>query len=247
MTVPEAVAPANALPPLAELIGLWVAAFLTLAIFSFLYGDNPVYKLAEHIFVGVSAGYSVVIVYYESVLADLINPLFRPSEANLEHANYWVIIPGVLGIMMLARFVPKYAWLARWPIAFVIGLGAGASIPSTLQADVIIQLRETVAPLWAPKAGQTSLMTAWVGFSSLALAVGVVCTLTYFYFSSPHRGVLGTASRVGVWFLMIAFGAGFGNTVMARLSLLIGRIVFLRYEWWPTVGPIIRRLVDAFV
>jgi len=36
-------------------IGTWVAAFLTLSIFSFLYKDNPFYKFAEHLMVGVSA------------------------------------------------------------------------------------------------------------------------------------------------------------------------------------------------
>lgn len=244
--MPDALPTPDALPPLAQLLGLWVGAFLTLAIFSFLYGDNPLYKLAEHIFVGVSAGYGVVIVYYEAVLADLVNPLFRPEKANLEHPNYWLIVPGILGLMILARFIPRYDWLARWPIAFVIGLGAGATIPSTMQADIIIQLRETIRPLWAPAPGQSLALAAWVGFSSLVLAAGVVCTLSYFYFSLPHRGALAVTSRIGVAFLMVAFGAGFGNTVMARLSLLIGRVQFLRYDWWPTVGPLLRRILDSF-
>ncbi len=41
----------------AEIVGAWIAVFLTLAIFSYLYRDNPFYKIAEHVFVGVSAGY----------------------------------------------------------------------------------------------------------------------------------------------------------------------------------------------
>jgi len=244
--VPDAVPAPDALPPLAQLLGLWVAAFLTLAIFSFLYGDNPLYKLAEHIFVGVSAGYGVVIVYYEAFLSDLINPLFRPEKASLDHPNYWLLIPGILGLMILGRFIPRYDWLSRWPIAFVIGLGAGATIPSTMQADIIIQLRETIAPLWAPAPGQSLALAAWVSFSRLVLAAGVICTLSYFYFSLPHRGALALTSRVGVGFLMVAFGAGFGNTVMARLSLLIGRVQFIRYDWWPTVGPLLRRILDHF-
>jgi hypothetical protein len=32
---------------------------------------------------------------------------------------------------------------------------------------------------------------------------------------------------VGIWVLMVAFGASFGYTVMARISLLIGRVEFL--------------------
>ncbi|MCD6352501.1 MAG: hypothetical protein J7M26_10305 [Armatimonadetes bacterium] len=225
-----------------ELIGLWVAAFLTLAIYSFLYGDNPLYKFAEHIFVGVSAGYGVVITYYEAVLPDLINPMFRPEKAHLEHANYWPIIPGILGLMILARFIPRYDWLARWPIAFIIGLGAGAAIPNSLRADIMVQLSATVSPLWVKEAGKPLALMAWDSLSAFLLIVGVICTLSYFYFSLPHRGALGYSSRLGVWFLMVAFGAGFGNTVMARLSLLIGRVEFLRYDWWPTVGPLFHRL-----
>ena len=245
--MPGAEAAAHSLPPLSELIGIWVAAALTLAIYSFLYGDNPVYKLAEHIFVGVSAGYGVVIVYYESVLADLIDPLFRPQKAGLEHPNYIVIIPGVLGVMLLAKFVRKYEWLSRWPLAFVIGLGAGVFIPQSLQADVLVQLRETIKPLWpaADMTGAATGMVMWKALSNLLLAGGVVCTLSYFYFSLPHKGALKVMSRIGIWFLMVAFGAGFGNTVMARLSLLIGRIEFLRYDWWPTVTELFKNLLAA--
>jgi hypothetical protein len=236
---------AHTLPPLAELLGVWLSAFLTLAIFSFLYGDNPVYKLAEHLFVGISAGYGVVMVYYESVLKDMIYPLFRPEKVGLEHPNYWLVIPIGLGLMMLARFVPRYEWLARWPIAFAIGLGAGAFIPSSIQQDLLVQLRETVVPLWSRSWQAGVGKEVCLALSNLLLAGGVVCTLSYFFFSRPHRGLLGAASRVGIWFLMVAFGAGFGNTVMARLSLLIGRVEFLRYEWWPTLGPLLRALAAA--
>ena len=39
---------------LIDLFGIWVSIFLTLAIFSFLYDDNPIYKLAENLFLGIS-------------------------------------------------------------------------------------------------------------------------------------------------------------------------------------------------
>ena len=35
------------------ILGGWIAVFLTLGIFSYLYKDNPFYKIAEHLFVGV--------------------------------------------------------------------------------------------------------------------------------------------------------------------------------------------------
>ena len=64
--------------------------------------------------------------------------------------------------------------------------------------------------------------------SNLVIVGGVVCGLIYFYFSKEHTGAFGRASRAGIWVLMVAFGASFGYTVMARISLLIGRIEYLR-------------------
>ncbi|MCK4755495.1 hypothetical protein KAS56_01005, partial [candidate division WOR-3 bacterium] len=61
--------------------------------------------------------------------------------------------------------------------------------------------------------------------------VGVITGVIYFFFSKAHKGVFGGLARIGVWFLMIAFGASFGYTVMARISLLIGRMYFLLHNW----------------
>ena len=61
--------------------------------------------------------------------------------------------------------------------------------------------------------------------------IGVVCTLIYFFFSREHKGLLGYTSRLGIIFIMIGFGASFGYTVMARVSLLIGRVQFLLGPW----------------
>ncbi len=242
--MPEAAVP-TILGVSTEVIGVWLAALLTLAIFSFLYRDNPVYKLAEHIFVGVSAGYGVVITYREALLPDLVNPLLNPEQVGLEHPNLLVLVPGALGLLMFSRFWRRYDWLSRWPIAFVMGLGAGLAIPATLQADVLEQLQATMLPI-LPHPD----VSPWIAFSNLLMIVGVICTLAYFYFSRPHEGAMGVASRVGIFFLMVAFGAGFGNTVMARVSLLIGRVQFLYFEWWlphaqPPIVDLLQRLAGG--
>lgn len=220
-----------------ETIGIWIAAFLTLAIYSFLYQDNPVYKFVEHIFVGISAGYGVVITYHEAVIPLLIDPLFRPDRAELAEPNYLVIIPGILGLMMFSRFFPKYDWISRWPIAFVMGVYSGLSIPAAVQTQLLPQLSATMLPIWPGVE-----VPLFVAVSNFLLVVGVLCTLAYFYFSREHTGSFGVASKIGIFFLMVAFGASFGNTVMARVSLLIGRVRFLYDDWWtPLVWePIMR-------
>jgi hypothetical protein len=66
---------------------------------------------------------------------------------------------------------------------------------------------------------------------NLVLIVGLLATLTYFFFSAEHRGLPGRFARLGIWFLMISFGASYGFTVMARISLALDRLRFLFTEW----------------
>ena len=210
---------------MADIIGVWIGALLTLALFSFLYKDNPVYKLAEHIFVGISAGYGVAIIWHSTIIGDLWRRLKSPAE---EH-NWVIIFPAILGVMILMRFIPRYGWLSRWPIAFMLGTFSGLSIPAAMQMDVIDQIAHTFASVVAR--GPSGQIDWFAGFSAVVVAVGVLCVLAYFFFSKEHTGALGVASKIGIWFLMVGFGATFGYTVMARISLLIGRMQFLLGDW----------------
>jgi len=196
------------------LIGTWLAGFLTLAILSFLYKDNPFYKFAEHVYVGVSAGYWVIYVWGFDVWPMLVQG-FR-TQTGVER---WILlVPGALGVIMLMRWFPKTAWVSRWSIAFTVGVGAGLGVTANLQGFVVPQIEGTLLPI--------SGMNV-VSLNNLILIIGVITTILYFYFSKPHKGVLGGAARVGIVFIMISFGASFGYTLMARISLLIGRLYFL--------------------
>jgi hypothetical protein len=196
------------------IIGTWLAGFLTLAILSFLYKDNPFYKLAEHLYVGVSAGYWLIYVAF----FDVYPMLWQGFQEETGVEKWILLVPGALGVIMLTRWFPRVAWLSRWPIAFTVGVGAGLGITANIQGYVVPQVGATLLPV-----------TGWnlVSLNNVILMVGVVTTILYFYFSKPHKGLLGWTARVGVVFIMIAFGASFGYTLMARLSLLIGRLNFL--------------------
>lgn len=187
-------------------IGIIIAALLTLCIFSFLYRDNPFYRFAEHLLVGISVGYVLVIALNTTVLPKLINPVFRDVRFDY-------IIPGILGLFMLLRFYPKYAWLSRISIALIIGAGAGVAIPATIQAKIFAQMQDT--------------MSSMASIDGIIVFLGIATTLAYFFFSKEHRGWFGATAKAGTWFLMIFFGATFGYTVMSRISLLIGRMQFL--------------------
>lgn len=191
--------------------GTLVAAILTLAVLTFLYRDNPIYKLAEYLLVGVSVGYVLVITWTNSVMTLLVVPL-------TEHGSVHLVIPLALGLLMFARFHPRTSPLSRLPLALLIGSGAGVAIPAMLGPRVMRQVSDSVLPL----VGHSGF-----AFSGLIVLIGLICTLTYFYFSRNQRGVLDSVAKIGTYFLMIFFGATFGYTVMSRMSTFIGRIEFL--------------------
>lgn len=351
-----------------EIFQIWVTAFFTLALFSFLYRDNPFYKVAEHIFAGLTAGYQVGLIWETVILQKLWDPMVYDGR-------WWLFLPGVLGIMMFARFFPKLSRISRIPLAAVMGITAGVFIIAQLHGFVLPQMKSTMSPVTqtvttvastydvttatvilgtplpadtilgtvdtvesAPLAeiepvdtttstisipagvlhsdadtmllsgAETAVIrgefrdtdaaavnrysltvtargpdgndnvivddarngddgvsivaetdgrfaftaqwtpdTTWadgayvLGMSvrkerirlllTLIVVIGVISTLIYFYFSHEHTGVLGVTAKVGIWFIMIAFGAHFGYTVMGRVSLLIGRAQFLIEEW----------------
>jgi uncharacterized membrane protein len=192
-------------------IGTIIAGLLTLAILTFLYRDNPIYKFAESLLIGVSIGYTLVIVWSTTLMDILFRPLFDSGQLVL-------IVPLVLGLLMFSRFHPRTAPLSRIPIAVMIGSGAGVAIPVMLEARTLRQMTATVGPL---------ISDGGFDFSVLVVLVGVLSTLSYFYFSREHEGLFGRVSKIGTYFLMVFFGTTFGYTVMSRMSTFIGRMEFL--------------------
>jgi len=220
------------------------AAFLTLAIFSFLYKDNPYYKFAEHLFVGVSAAYWMCVGFWSTIVGNLFPNISSGLSGifGIPYKGFHIayFIPLILGIMLLMRLSSKLVWVSRWPLAWIVGTTAGLNLIRYLRTDFISQVSNTFLPLlvdWKgvgpfftnfslASTGQFTLMlTNWVIF------IGVFCGLIYFFFSKEHKGFFGMASKVGIWVLMITFGASFGYTVMGRVSLLVGRLTYLFRDW----------------
>lgn len=225
--------------PFEVIVGAWVATGLTLFILTFLYQDNPLFKLAEHLYVGISVGYAIVKTY-DTVAVRLI------YEPMVTQGDWSLLIPLAIGALMLTRYVPKAAWMSRIAFAFVVGVGSGLAIPRVISSYILKQIEDTVRPLAVLAADGSatftySLLNPASNLNAVVLLVGVVSVLFYFFFSVEHTGPGKAVARTGIIFLMIAFGAAFGYTVMARMSLLIGRLTDLieyaqpqygRPTWW---------------
>jgi len=206
-----------------------LAAACTVAIVSFIYKENVVFRVAEHLMIGVAFGYGFVIVYFNVGHPRFVIPVFRDG-------NYILIIPAVLGLMMVLRIVPKVAWVSNFPMAMYLGMAMGIALPRALQSGVFEQLNGNakvdfagyMSKGWLGWAGMDGYLAAVGG---AVLIVGTLCGLTYFYFSMEHRGFIGGTAKIGIWFLMIGFGAAFGFTVQARVSLFADRVLFMLRDW----------------
>ena len=232
-----------------SILGGWVAAFLTIGIFSYLYKDNPFYKMAEHLFVGISAGYLLSLGFWTQLQPNLFGRLFPAKHYDPDTIMYSIynvlsffsssifpdggidkghdqhliyLLPLILGIMMLLSLVPSLSWMARWGIAYIVGMAAGLRAYGYLSSNVIGQIKGTAVNIFDFSLPVFSLSSPSI-LNNIIILTGTICGLLYFYFSKEHKGALGTATKIGINFLMISFGASFGFAVMGRISLLIGR------------------------
>ncbi len=183
-----------------------LAAFLTLCVFSFLYKDNPFYKFSERLVAGVAAGYWTMLLFHTNFRDKVI--------LTMQNGQYVYIIPILLGIGMWMRFSKKYSWISRYSIAFYIGISTGVSIPVYMYTYVFKQISATMIPFDT--------------VNNILVVIFVLCALFYFFFSKAHTGAFNIVSKIGIYTLMIGFGAGFGLTVMGRVALLVQRVLFLK-------------------
>ncbi len=197
------------------MIGTWLAAIGTLGLMSFAIKENPFYRFVEHVYVGIGAAHSVVM-GWESLQTKAFTPI-------AESGDYIKLIPLLVGLLLYARFFKGKIWLSRYPMSILVGIGVGLTIKGTIGAQIVNQIRATLVPL-------TSI-------NNIIIVLGVLSVLMFFYFTRKNTNALfNTSSRIGRYIMMIAFGALFGNAVMGRMSLMIGRVQFLLGEWLGLLG-----------
>jgi hypothetical protein len=190
------------------ILKIWAGAACVLAIYSFLWKENAFFRAFQNLYVGLAAGYSI---------AQAVKVINRQVVVPVLTKGYYVsLIPAILGVLLYARFFKRWTWLARWPMAFLVGVGAALSMKA-IESDFVRQIEATLIP--------------WNTFNNLVIILGTVLSLTYFFFTVKPGKVVGGAAKLGRWVLMVSFGAAFGNAVQGRLSLLIGEMQFVLRDW----------------
>ncbi len=216
---------------LVEMAGTVVAAVLTLCVFSYLLGDNVLYRLAEHIFVGVAMGYALVVGFHTILAGKLFVPMVEALTDGDGQQVLLLAIPLILGLLLLTKPFKAISWLGNLSVAVLLGVGSALAIAGALLGTLL------------PQADATADVTHYVTrygpglglFSGLVALAGTLGVLLHFYFATGREGrfagfregLVRTWGGLGRWFIVIAFSAILATTFMSRLSLLVGRIQFL--------------------
>jgi len=216
-----------------DLYILWATAIATLGVYTILYRENPVSRLFEHIFVGLSAGYLIVATWTLNLEGKWWNPMVH------ERKWYWIFAP-IVGLLFYFIYSRRFLWLARLVMGLFFGTAAGTFFRQFFPIYAP-QVSASFKPLSPQQAMSLEDFLFRLVLQNWLFVIIMLTVLSYFFFAIPHEGrfgrSLGRSALLGRWFLMIAFGAMFGNTVMARMSLFIGRMYFLLHDWLGSIIP----------
>jgi hypothetical protein len=210
-----------------ELTAVLVGFILTLFIYSYLVGDNPLYRLAVHLLVGVSAAYAAVIAFQELFL-----PLARQllADPGATASLLW-LVPLVFALLLLLSWVRPVAWLADSSVGALVGVGAAVALVGTITGTLLPQIM----------AVDDNLLLA------LSIAILTVLALLYFQFTgragTDGSATLSTGRRVvsagGRFVLTIAFAALFAGLLATTLALLVERVGFFVTSILELVGGVV--------
>jgi hypothetical protein len=211
-------------------IGTIIAAILTFMVWSYLLGDNPAFRIAEHLFVGIAVGYAVVVAWFNVVQPALFGAVAPQSPAL-------AAVPLLLCLLLMAKVRPAWSGVGNIAVAFLVGVGAALAVGGALFGTLGPQVAATASLSLDPADygdTQSALASPFL-WQNLAVLVGTVGTFFYFTFNTQPQGPLGgfreTFTRfwsgIGRWVIMMMLGALFANTVTSRFALLIGRVQWL--------------------
>lgn len=214
---------------MSDQIGLWAGFVLTLMVFSYLLGDNFLYRLAVYVFVGLAAGF-VTIVTVESVLMPWIRVTLIDGDLN---GKLLGAIPLILGLLLLLKGSRRFNRLGNLGLAFVVGIGAAVALVGAI-SGTLLPLATTTTVTNSGAVGDDAGVQL---LNSFILVVGVVSTLVYFQYlarrvpgggGETRRGlVVRAVGAVGQGFIVITLGALYGGAILSGLVVFSERIAFI--------------------
>jgi hypothetical protein len=210
-----------------ELVINTVAMVLTLVVLSRVVGNNPAFRVAQYMFVGVSLGYAFVILYHQVIKPAIVQTL---SSSTPPFLAVLTIIPFLLGLLLLPRIIgrQRLSWLANIPLGLIFGVSAALALSGALAGTLLPQIVDTAAI-----SINGALFTLAGG---VVLVVGVILVMSYFYFTIPQRSgmmaISALSAKLGRWLLIITFGFFLAGALITYVTALSDRLQFLVNWVW---------------
>lgn len=242
------------------LIKLTAGAVATIGLYSVLYRETKLYRFFEHIFVGLAVGYSIVILWTETLYPLWWQKMVGQAATKTDAMQngmwlYVVLLP--IGLMGYLVFSKKHNWMSRIPIGVILGAWSGQQVMNwyrTFSPQVLNSMQPVWPTTWESirvpakqvlgEDGQLAQVSPEVlaqinanvyptqALSNVIFVITLLAAMSYFIFSFELKGKFMTSFNMfGRWMLMVGFGCIFGATVMARFALVIDRMSFMWQEW----------------
>jgi hypothetical protein len=221
----------------ADVIWDLVGFFVTIMIFSYIVGDNPFFRLATYLFVGVAAGYVFLTLLEQVMWPRLIQPLITGSLLS--------VIPLILGLLLFTKLFPHFNRIGDIPMAYLVGAGASITIGGLVVGSLIPQVMATINLFDLNSPASKDVPPLLQVMDGTIILIGSLTTLMYFYFmtrskpeQSTDRGpLIETMAKIGQIFIGITLGALFAGVYSAALTALIERVSFIWNFILPFVHP----------
>jgi hypothetical protein len=212
-----------------QLITGITSCILTLMVLSYLIADNPFFRVAVYLFIGVSAGYVTSVAWYQILMPRLITPLLEGGFATWQLA-----VPLVLGALLLMKISPRLSSVGSPSLAFMVGVGTAVAIGGAVLGTLIPQVQAAIAPFDTRLAASGALALERL-FEGSIMLVGTVSTLAYFHFGArqapgtpvTRNRLIDILAAVGRFFIAVTFGVLFAGAYAAALTALVSRIYFI--------------------
>jgi hypothetical protein len=223
---------------LEEVIGPVLAALLTIMMLSYIIGDNPFFRLACYIFIGVASGYAGAIAWHQVLWPGLGEPIAGNALTTFTDPSLivTVVVPLVLIILMLFKLSASTSPYGTLPLALMVGIGAGVLVGGAITGTLIPQSVAAMTTLdpraTAPQTGETGPERV---VNVIILLVGTLSTLMYFRFTAT-RSPSGETRRTrlmsviaggGGFFIALTFGVMYAGAIAASVIVLSERVQFL--------------------
>ncbi len=215
-----------------DLIAGALSFLFTLLILSYLIGDNPLFRIAVYLFVGVTAGYVASVIWWQVLLPKLIAPLLPTLLAGSIAERIFIMVPLLGSVFILMKISPRLSKIASITMAFLVGAGAAVIIAGAVIGTILPQISATINFFDPQLAAARNIdLFETLGNGAIVL-IGVVTTLSYFHFGARLQAngnlrrfaIVELLAFIGKIFIGITLGVIFAGVYSAALTALIERI-----------------------